>query len=181
VPRFLKGGRKIRPQRDCFFKAGAGVIVALEVEHANARFEHASAVEGSRAFKDPPRILEPLAFKDGNAQQMHYLEVVGLIPKHTPAKRLNVLMPALPIGGENSQQRLRLFPEFLLLLPARVLTVLCKAFSPGESPARIYHRSFRPAAIASSLNCWDKFACGVRARAAVHRPAIPRSPLVQRD
>src|SRR5579871_361743 len=49
---------------------------------------------------------------------MHCVEGIGHVAEHTPAKRLDILMPAFAIGSERDQQSLRLLPEFLLQLLA---------------------------------------------------------------
>jgi hypothetical protein len=113
---------KIRLQREGLFKAGAGFVVALEVEQRKTEIGvsiRRALVEGDRALENSLRILEPLAFEYRNAQQMHCVKAIGFVPEQAPAKRLNILVPAFSIGGGGSQQRLRLFPEFLLLLRAR--------------------------------------------------------------
>jgi hypothetical protein len=46
---------------------------------------------------------------------MHGIKVVRQVLQQTPAKRLDIRMPALTIAGKRGrQQRFRLLPEFLL-------------------------------------------------------------------
>jgi len=74
---------------------------------------------------------------------MHGVEAVRQVPQRPPAKRLNVRMPALAIGGERSQHSLRLLFELLLQLRAlhgaRASGVLQDLFSRVILLERIYH------------------------------------------
>ena len=45
---------------------------------------------------------------------MHGVEEIRQVPQHAPAKRLDIRVPALAIGGERNQQVLRMLPELLL-------------------------------------------------------------------
>jgi hypothetical protein len=136
------GRRKVGFPCDCFLQAGAGFVVAFEVEQRKTKVAMSirrARVEGNRAREDLRRLLESPAFEHGHAQQMHGVKVVRHVLEHMPAKRLNIRMPALTIGGERSQQNLSLFPEFLqaqALEGAGADGALQGLFSGRESVAR---------------------------------------------
>src|SRR5262249_14603265 len=145
VAQISQGDRKIWSERERLFVAGTGFAIELEIVQCKTEIAMSvcrALVEGDRALKDPLGVLEPFTFEDRDAEQMHRVKIIGLVPQHAPAKRLRILVPALSIGGESSQQSLRLFPEFLLLLRAwqgASASGALQGHSPGESVLRIYH------------------------------------------
>jgi hypothetical protein len=69
---------------------------------------------------------------------MHGVKEIRQDLEHSPAKRLNIRMPALTIGGERHQQGLRLLPELLrtCALEGRGADGVLQGLFSGESLGR---------------------------------------------